>query len=96
MPVFSSSIQRIVGEEVKALDEFELRLRGRAMGLAYAIFTGLALVSVLYSAIAADKGFWFPSTYDEFNGVFWGVFLYAAVLPAAILSWLVDQSFNQE
>jgi hypothetical protein len=96
VPLFGSSIQRVVGEETGRLDEYELRLRGRAMSLAYAIFSGSMLLAVLYSAIAADKGFWFPHTYEQFNGVLWGVFLYSSVLPAALLSWMVDPSFNQE
>ena len=95
-PLINSSIQRVVGEETKKLDEYELRLRGKAMSLTYAIFSGLVLLSVLYSAIAADKGFWFPSTYEEFNGIFWGVFLYASILPAAVLCWIVDPSFHEE
>jgi formate hydrogenlyase subunit 3/multisubunit Na+/H+ antiporter MnhD subunit len=95
-PLIGSSLQRIVGEELQKLDEFELRLRGRAMGIAFAVFTGLVLLLVLYAAIASDTGTWFPTNYDEFNGVFWGVFLYATVLPIAVLSWIVDPSFNQE
>jgi hypothetical protein len=79
-PLIGSSIQRIVGEEVKMLDEYELRLRGRALSLSYATFTGLALLAVLYAAIASDKGAWFPDSYEDFNGVFWGIFLYASVL----------------
>ena len=95
-PLIGSSIQRIVGEQVKLLDEFELRLRGRALSLAYAMFTGLMLLAILYAALASDNGAWVPSSYGAFNGLFWGVFLYAAVLPTAILSWLVEPSFNHE
>jgi hypothetical protein len=95
-PLIGSSVQRIVGEEVKILDEFELRLRGRALSLSYAIFTGLMLLAVLYSAIASDNGWWFPNSYEEFNGVFWGIFLYASVLPTAILSWTLEPSFAGE
>ena len=95
-PLIGSSIQRIVGEEVKVLDEFELRLRGRALSLSYATYTVLMLLGVMYAAIASDKGGWFPDSYEEFNGVFWGIFLYASVLPTAILSWIVDASFLGE
>lgn len=91
-----SSIQRIVAEEEKVLDEFERRLRGRAINRSYATFTALALLAVIYAAIASDKGGWVPSTYEEFNGLFWGVFLYAAVLPTAILSWNLEPSFVRE
>ena len=95
-PLIGSSLQRVVGEEVRVLDEFELRLRGRAVGVAYAVFTGLTLILVMYSAIASDKGGWFPKSYNEFNGVFWGIFLYAVVLPIAALSWMVEPSFTDE
>ncbi len=92
-PVVSSSLQRIVSEETKMLDEFELRLRGRAMSLAYMTFTALTLIAVIYAALASERDGWVPDSYDEFNGVFWGVLLYASVLPTAILSWTVDHSF---
>ena len=91
-----SSIQRIVGEDAKVLDEFELRLRGRTMVKSYAAFTGLVLLLVAYAAIASDNGAWLPDSFSEFNGVFWGVFLYAFLLPTAVLSWMVDRSFTNE
>ena len=91
-----SSLRRIVGEVPTLLDEYELQLRSRAMNLSYAGFTGLSLLGVIYSAIASDHGAWVPVTYEEFNGLFWGVFLYAAVIPVAVLSWLVDSSFETE
>ena len=95
-PLIGSSLQRVVGEQVRVLDEFELRLRGRAMGVAYAVFTALTLLAVMYSALASDRGGWFPKTYNEYNGLFWGVFLYAVILPVAALSWMVEPSFNDE
>jgi hypothetical protein len=95
-PLIGSSIQRIVGEETKQLDEYELRLRGRALSASYAAFTGLALLLVIYAAIASDNGLWFPTSFDQFNGVFWGIFLYASVLPTTILSWMVEPTFTQE
>jgi hypothetical protein len=94
-PLIGTSIQRIVGEELKVLDEYELRLRGRALSLSYATFTGLALLAVVYAAIASDTGGWFPDSYEAFNGVFWGIFLYASVLPTAVLSWMVEPTFSE-
>ena len=93
VPVLFSSIRRIVGEDVKVLDEYELRLRGRALGTAYGIFTLLALLLVVYAAFASEQGAWFPATYDQLYGVFWGVMLYHWVLPTTILSWMVEPSF---
>jgi hypothetical protein len=95
-PLIGTSLQRIVGEGTKLLDEYELRLRGRALSASYAIFSGLALLLVIYAAMASDNGLWVPSTYEAFNGFFWGVFLYASVLPTAVLSWMVEPSFGNE
>lgn len=89
-PLSGTWLQRIVGEETKQLDEYELRLRGRALSAAYMVLSVLVLLLVIYAAIAIDKGFWVPSSYDAFNGLFWGVFLYASILPTALLSWMVD------
>lgn len=83
----ASSIQRIASEEPSRLDEFERVLRHRALGFSYACFSALTLLAVLYAGIASDIGAWVPSTFEEFNGLFWGVFLYATVLPSAFLAW---------
>ncbi len=96
LPLINSSLQRIVGDEVKVLDEFELRLRGQAMTVSYAAFSALALVLVMYASVASDKGTWVPQTYAEFSGLFWGIFQYATLLPIAVLSWMVDASFEDE
>jgi hypothetical protein len=96
VPLAGSSLQRIVGENPKLLDEYELRLRGRAMSASYATFTGLVLLLTIYAAIASDKNFWVPVTYEQFNGLFWGLFLYASVLPTGLLSWMVEPDFTRE
>ena len=95
-PVLGSHFQRIVGEQTKLLDEFELQMRHKAMSAAYGAFTALALVATIYSAIAADKGWWAPRTYDEFNGLFWGIFLYASLLPTAFLIWSFEGSDEED
>lgn len=94
--LIKSSLQRIVAEVPSKLDEFELGLRSRAMNLSYATFTAITLLGVVYAAIASDHGAWVPATYEDFNGLFWGVFLYAVVIPVTVLSWLVDPSFEIE
>ena len=73
---------------------YELQLRSRAMNQSYGGFTALTLLGVIYAAVAVDHGGWVPVTYEQFNGLFWGVFLYASVMPVACLSWLVDASFE--
>jgi small-conductance mechanosensitive channel len=90
-----SSTQRIVGEQSAQLDEYELQLRHRAMSTAYAVLTTLMLLAIVYAALAADKGGWLPTTYDEYNGLFWGAFLYAMTIPTACLSWRLDASAEQ-
>jgi hypothetical protein len=87
-----STVQRIVGEKVEALDEYELKLRNHAMSSSYSCFSLLALLAVIYAAIASDAGWWVPSEYGDFNGLFWGVFLYASVLPSVFLAWRLDPS----
>ena len=95
-PLIGTSLQRIVGEETKLLDEYELRLRGSALSASYTALSVLALMLVIYAAFATDKGLWVPSSYEAFNGLFWGVFLYASVLPTALLSWMVEPTFTGE
>lgn len=89
-PVIRSQVQRIIAGDPKTLDEFELGLRQRALGHAYAIFTGLALAAIFYCGVASDAGWWLPRSYDAFNALFWGVFLYAVLLPGALLSSSAD------
>jgi len=86
----STSVQRIVGEQPQYLDEFELQLRLKAMQSAYGAFTLLALLICLYSAIASDAGLWYPRDYEGYNGLFWGIFLYAWVLPTALVAFRMD------
>ena len=94
--LIGTSLQRIVGEETKLLDEYKLRLCGPALSASYVVLSVLALLLVVYAATAGDKGLWVPSTYDAFNRLFWGVFLCASVLPTAVLSWMVELSLGGE
>jgi hypothetical protein len=71
-PLIGTSLQRVVGEDAKVLDEYQLRLRSRALSASYMTFTALALLLVVYAAIASDNGLWVPATYEAFNGLFWG------------------------
>ena len=87
-----TSVQRIVAEDASVLDEHELQLRRRAMSAAYTAMSVLALLAILYAAIASNAGAWVPSGHDAFNGLFWGAFLYCFTLPTACLAWLVDDA----
>jgi hypothetical protein len=88
--VAGSRFQRIAAEQPSILDEFELKLRGDTLGRSYQIFSAAVLAGIVYLAIAADTGFWMPRDYEEFNALFWGVFLYAYLLPTALLAWSAD------
>ena len=89
-PVLGSWAQRVVGETADQLDEYELQLRNKAMASAYATFAALTCLAVIYAALASDFGWWTPASFDEFNALFWGVFLYAALLPTAFLTWRLE------
>ena len=80
-------LNRITGEQLTQLDEYERNLRASAMETAFQLFTALVLLGIVYVAIASDKGWWVPSGYDEWNGVFWGAFLYSLTLPTAVLAF---------
>lgn len=95
-PVLGSRFQRIVAEETGRLDEFEMQLRLRATTSAYGLFSALVLSAVIYAALASDFGWWMPRTYNEFNGLFWGVFLYATLLPTTLLVWRADVLADDE
>ncbi|MEO1039161.1 MAG: hypothetical protein AAFX09_06410 [Pseudomonadota bacterium] len=97
-----SQLQRITGEEAKALDEFEINLRRRAYTFAYQVFAAIVLVGILYTAIAVDTldsdrfTLWVPTSYDHWNAVFWGAVLYAFVLPTAYLAWTAPAPIEDE
>ena len=88
--VLGTSVQRVVGEQPDRLDEYELKLRSRAMSAAYTCLSVLLLLAIIYAAIGTDKGLWVPDSYEEYNGLFWGAFLYASMLPSGFLAWQID------
>lgn len=88
--MMGSSIQRIVGEVPERLDEYELQLRAKAVSAAYTCLSALVLIAIIYAAVASDRGGWVPDSYDAFNGLFWGFFLYASMLPTVFLVWRKD------
>ena len=87
----NTSVQRIVGEQPRFLDEFEMQLRLRAMESAYATITIIALLALIYFAIASETRLWVPRTYDGYNGLFWGAFLYSWILPTAFVAWRIEE-----
>jgi hypothetical protein len=87
LPVLGSPLQRITAEQTGKLDEMELQMRYRATSIAFWIFCAGVQIAVLYFAIASEAGWWRPTTYEAFNAIFWGVLLYSALLPTAVLTW---------
>jgi hypothetical protein len=87
LPVLGSPLHRITAENIGQLDEMELQMRYRATGIAFWIFCAGVQIAVLYFAIASEAGWWRPTTYEGFNAIFWGVVLYSALLPTAVLAW---------
>ena len=85
--VIASRTHRLLTAKPTELDEFELSLRYRATSTAYAILTALVVGGVLYLNLASEHGWWAPSSKDQWRGVFWGAFLYAVLLPTAVLVW---------
>lgn len=87
--VVVSSLQRIVGEQTKLLDEFEMDLRRRANAMAYQLFAGLTLVGLLYLGVASSAervSLWMPASFDHWNAIIWGALLYAFILPTTVLA----------
>ena len=99
--IIPSYFQRIVGEEKQKLDEFEMDLRRRAYTAAYQGFSALALILVMYIGVASDAQeklpwLWTPSSFDHWSAIFWGGFLYAALLPTAWIAWFVGAPTREE
>lgn len=97
--VAPSSLQRIVGEQAGALDEFELDLRRRANAFAYQVFAALTLLGLIYMAVASDAGrfaLWTPGSSDHWNALIWGALLVCFVLPTAYLAWTAPAPIADE
>ncbi len=73
------------------LDERERALRNRAYQRAYMILATGALLALTYVQLAFDSDdrlrWWLPASYEEASRLFWGAFLVAITLPAALLAW---------
>lgn len=80
--------RRIADDVDTRLDERQLALRNAAYVDAYRVVSGLSALGVLWIALGIDQGWWWvPTTYNEWNGIFWGLFILTTSLPAAFLSW---------
>ena len=85
-----SSFQRIVGDQENQLDEYELKLRYRAIQGSYLTLTALGLAILFALQVTNDVTGMLSgveATNGMLSGIFWGLFLYSTVLPTAILAW---------
>ncbi|WKW11560.1 hypothetical protein Strain138_000815 [Pseudogemmatithrix spongiicola] len=82
-------VGKAIGDDIDSrLDERQLALRNAAYLDAYRIASGIVLLGVIWIALGIDlKLWWVPSTYDEWNIIFSGLFIYLLTLPSAILAW---------
>lgn len=73
------------------LDERQLALRNHAYLNAYRILGALVLLLALYYMMATGSGWWLPRTDLETQAAFWGIYLVATTLPAALIAWNEEQ-----
>ncbi|MEO0466251.1 MAG: hypothetical protein AAF216_06890 [Pseudomonadota bacterium] len=95
-----SYLQRISGEEICLLDEFELDMRRRAHTFAHHLFGGMTLLGLFYMFLVTDaerlSGLWRPTTGDRWNSIFWGALLIVLTLPSAYLAWKMPTPLTDE
>lgn len=95
-----SYLQRVAGEEVSQLDEFELDMRRRAHTFAHHIFGGLTLLGLFYMFVVSDaerlSGLWRPTTGEHWNAIFGGALLAVLTLPSAYLAWKMPPPAAEE
>lgn len=86
--IFDRSLNHPVGTaELPRRDEYDRNLRAVVMKSAFQLFVALVLLGIIYAAISSDIGWWSPSGNAQWNGLFWGCFSYASVLPTAVLAF---------
>lgn len=89
--VFGSRLHRITGEKAKGLDEMELQLRHNALATSYFALTMIVMLGAIYAQIASMAQLWLPTHRSDWNPVFVCLFLYAMLLPTAVLAWRMKE-----
>jgi hypothetical protein len=80
---------RSIADDVDGrLDERQLAMRNAAYLDAYRVVSATAVLGCIWIALGIDLGWWWvPTTYREWNDIFWGLFLLTVSLPSAFLVW---------
>jgi cytochrome bd-type quinol oxidase subunit 1 len=89
--VFGSRLQRITGEKAGGLDEMELQLRHNALATSYFALTAIVMLGSAYAQLASMAQLWLPRNRSDWNPVFVCLFLYALLLPTAVLAWRMKE-----
>lgn len=89
--VFGSRLHRITGEKAEGLDEMELQLRHNALATSYFALATIVMLGVLYAQIAGMAQLWLPTRRSDWYPVFVCIFLYAMLLPTAVLAWRMNE-----
>jgi hypothetical protein len=57
----------------------------------------VVILGVIWIAIGTDKGYWWiPTTYNEWNAILWGLFIYTTTLPSAFLAWREPDRLDEQ
>ena len=83
--VLRSPVNRIVRANAAGLDEFELDQRRIALSRAYRMAVASLLFLIFYAGLSSDFDLWMPDSGEEYFVLWWGVLLYASLLPTALL-----------
>jgi cytochrome bd-type quinol oxidase subunit 1 len=89
--IFGSRLHRIAGEKPKRLDEMELQLRHNALATSYSALTMIVMLGAIYAQIAGMAELWLPRNRSDWNPIFVCLFLYALLLPTAVLAWRMKE-----
>jgi cytochrome bd-type quinol oxidase subunit 1 len=88
--VFGSRLQRITAEKAKGLDEMELQLRHNALATSYFALATIVMLGGLYAQVASMAELWLPRNRSDWQPIFICLFLYAMLLPTAVLAWRME------
>ena len=89
--VFGSRLHRITAEKARGLDEMELQLRHNALATSYFALAAVVLLGALYAQLAVMAELWLPRNRSDWYPVFVCLFLYAMLLPTAVLAWRMPE-----